>query len=135
MQDAKVKTFVDKQVDELSGGQRQRCWIAMALAQRTDIILLDEPTTFLDLKIQVELMDLLADLAHGQGQTLVIVLHELNLTATYADTLVMLKDGDIAHQGTPNEIFTRENLKQVSDLDAAILVLIIVTLAPGSTNH
>ncbi|MBL1420529.1 MAG: ABC transporter ATP-binding protein [Alphaproteobacteria bacterium] len=122
MQTARVDVFANMQVDELSGGQRQRCWIAMALAQETETILLDEPTTFLDLKIQVELMDLLADLAHKGGRTLVIVLHELNLAAAYADTLIMMKDGEITHQGAPSEVFTSENLKQVFDLDADIII-------------
>lgn len=126
---AKVDVFADLQVDDLSGGQRQRCWVAMAMAQETDIILLDEPTTFLDLKIQVELMDLLSTLAHENGRTLVVVLHELNLAAAYADNLVMIKQGKIVFKGEPNKIFTSDNLKFVFDLDADILI------DPSSNRH
>lgn len=121
MQTAKVTEFADRPVDTLSGGQRQRCWIAMVLAQETDLLLLDEPTTFLDLKIQVDLMELLADLAHTGGRTLVVVLHELNLAAAYADHLVMMKDGRIACAGAPETVFTQERLKSVFDLDAKIV--------------
>lgn len=118
---ADVAHFADRSVDALSGGQRQRCWIAMVLAQETDLILLDEPTTFLDLKVQVELLELLVGLAHRKGRTLLMVLHDLNLAATYADTLVMLKAGRIHHRGDPTEIFTAANLKAVFDLDCRIL--------------
>lgn len=121
MQVAGVAEFAERSVDTLSGGQRQRCWIAMVLAQQTDLILLDEPTTFLDLKVQVELMDLLAGLAHDMGRTLVIVLHELSLAAAYADNLVMLRDGAIVCQGAPATVFTAARLKQVFDLDANVL--------------
>lgn len=122
MRTAKVEQFAERQVDDLSGGQRQRCWIAMVLAQQTDLILLDEPTTFLDLKVQVDLMQLLQQLAHEHGRTLVVVLHELNLAAAYADHLVMMKAGNILAQGHPREVFTSDHLKQVFDLDAHVLV-------------
>jgi iron complex transport system ATP-binding protein len=92
MQTAGVAEFAERPVDTLSGGQRQRCWIAMVLAQQTDLILLDEPTTFLDLKVQVDLMELLTGLAHEASRTLVVVLHELSLAAAYADYLVMLRE-------------------------------------------
>lgn len=118
---ADIDEFSDRFVDSLSGGQRQRCWIAMVLAQQTDLILLDEPTTFLDLKVQVDLMDLLTGLAHEAGRTLVIVMHELSLAAAYADYLVMMKDGEIAHAGRPGDIFTAEHLKQVFDLNAKVI--------------
>jgi iron complex transport system ATP-binding protein len=121
MQTARVSEFADRPVDTLSGGQRQRCWLAMVLAQETDLLLLDEPTTFLDLKIQVDLMELLADLAHTGSRTLVVVLHELNLAAAYADHLVMMKDGRIACAGKPEDIFTQERLKSVFDLDARVI--------------
>lgn len=121
MATALVTEFADRPVDSLSGGQRQRCWIAMVLAQETDLLLLDEPTTFLDLKVQVDLMELLADLAHSGGRTLVIVLHELSLAAAYADHLVMMKDGKIACEGAPDAIFTAERLKDVFDLDARVV--------------
>ena len=118
---ADVATFADRPVDALSGGQRQRCWIAMVLAQETDLLLLDEPTTFLDLKVQVDLLELLVSLAHTQGRTLLVVLHDLNLAAAYADRLVMMKAGRILHDGPPETVFTADNLKQVFDLDAQVI--------------
>ncbi|MFD1253498.1 putative siderophore transport system ATP-binding protein YusV [Devosia equisanguinis] len=118
---ARVADFADRAVDTLSGGQRQRCWVAMVLAQDTDLILLDEPTTFLDLKVQVDLMDLFAGLAHDHGRTLVIVLHELSLAAAYADYLVMMKSGQVVAAGDPQAIFTAARLKEVFDLDASVL--------------
>ncbi len=118
---AGITQFADRSVDTLSGGQRQRCWVAMVLAQETRLILLDEPTTFLDLKVQVDLMDLFASLAHDRGHTLLIVLHELSLAAAYADYLVMMKDGKIVSAGEPDDIFTAERLKHVFDLDASVL--------------
>lgn len=121
METARVLEFADRPVDGLSGGQRQRCWIAMVLAQETELILLDEPTTFLDLKVQVDLMDMLVRLAHDTGRTLVVVLHELNLAAAYADRLVMLRDGRIEQAGTPEAIFNSANLKAVFDLNAHVI--------------
>src|SRR5690606_7488810 len=121
MATAGITDFADRAVDTLSGGQRQRCWVAMVLAQETDLILLDEPTTFLDLKVQVDLMDLLTGLAHERGRTLVIVLHELSLAAAYADHLVMMKQGRIVASGSPDAIFTAERLKHVFGLDANVL--------------
>lgn len=87
--------FAGTPVAALSGGQRQRCWIAMAMAQETSVILLDEPTTFLDLRYQVEVLDLLARLAHAHGRTVVVVLHDLNMAVAYADTVLCLKDGRV----------------------------------------
>lgn len=121
MATANVTDFRDRSVDSLSGGQRQRCWIAMVLAQQTDLILLDEPTTFLDLKVQVDLMELFARLAHEQGRTLLIVLHELSLAAAYADYLVMMKDGAIAAHGDVEDIFSPPMLKHVFDLDVSVM--------------
>jgi len=118
---AGIGEFADRAVDTLSGGQRQRCWVAMVLAQETELILLDEPTTFLDLKVQVDLMDLLTGLAHERGRTLVVVLHELSLAAAYADYLVMMKAGHIVSAGAPDDIFTAERLKDVFGLDASVL--------------
>ncbi|MBC7311175.1 MAG: ABC transporter ATP-binding protein, partial [Rhizobium sp.] len=89
----KTADLADRPVDELSGGQRQRVWIAMALAQQTEILLLDEPTTFLDISHQVEVLDLLTDLNHTRGTTIVMVLHDLNLAARYADLLVAIESG------------------------------------------
>lgn len=118
---AGVTEFAERNVDALSGGQRQRCWIAMVLAQETDLILLDEPTTFLDLKVQVDLLELLSRLAHEHGRTLLLVLHDLNLAAAYADTLVMMRQGRIEHSGSPETVFTSAHLKQVFDLDAHVI--------------
>ncbi len=93
--------LADRVVDELSGGQRQRVWIAMALAQGTDLLLLDEPTTYLDVAHQVEMLDLLAELNARRGTTIVMVLHDLNLSARYADHLVALRGGAVVAEGTP----------------------------------
>ena len=108
--------LAERAVDELSGGQRQRVWIAMALAQETDILLLDEPTTFLDLSNQLEILDLLTDLNASRGTTIVMVLHDINLAARYSDYLVALKNGAIKHQGRPEDVITPENLRDVFDI-------------------
>jgi len=121
MQMADVKQLADCAIADLSGGQRQRCWIAMVLAQQTDIILLDEPTTYLDLKVQVDLLELLTEMAHQHNRTLVIVLHELNLAVAYADHLIMMKQGKIHAQGTPKQVFTSENLQAVFGLSARVI--------------
>lgn len=121
MDTANVAQFAERPIDDLSGGQRQRCWIAMVLAQETELILLDEPTTFLDLKVQVDLLELLVRLAHDKGRTLLVVLHDLNLAAAYADSLVMMRDGRIEHSGSPEAVFTTTHLKQVFDLDAHVI--------------
>ncbi|MCD6640394.1 MAG: ABC transporter ATP-binding protein [Nocardioides sp.] len=108
-------------VDELSGGQRQRVWIAMALAQRTDLLLLDEPTTYLDLAHQVELLDVLRELNTRRGTTIVMVLHELNLAARYADHLVAMKDGRLVAAGHPNEVVTAPMMAEVFGLSCRVL--------------
>ncbi|MCF8590489.1 ABC transporter ATP-binding protein [Gordonia sp. HY285] len=113
--------LADRPVDELSGGQRQRVWIAMALAQETDILLLDEPTTFLDLAHQVEVLDLLTDLRERRGTTIVMVLHDLNLAARYADRLVAMRSGSIHATGTPDEVMTVELVDEVFGLKSQIL--------------
>ncbi|MFC9436836.1 ABC transporter ATP-binding protein [Nocardia sp. NPDC057030] len=110
-----------RSVDELSGGQRQRVWIAMALAQRTPIMLLDEPTTFLDIAHQVEVLDLLADLNKVDGTTVVIVMHDLNLAARYGDHLIAMKGGDIACEGAPADILTADLVEDVFGLPAQII--------------
>ncbi|MGE7022176.1 ABC transporter ATP-binding protein [Solibacillus cecembensis] len=110
----------DRQVDALSGGQRQRAWIAMTLAQETPIILLDEPTTYLDMTHQIELLDFLFDLNREYKRTIVMVLHDLNLACRYADNLVAIHDKKVAVQGTPEEIVTTEMVKEIFNLDALI---------------
>ncbi len=113
--------LADRSVDELSGGQRQRVWIAMALAQGTDILLLDEPTTFLDLAHQVEVLDLLAELNAAKQRTVVCVLHDLNLAARYAHHLVAMKDGAIVAEGPPATVMTEANVKEVFGLDSKVV--------------
>lgn len=117
----KTVELADRPVDELSGGQRQRVWIAMALAQHTDLLLLDEPTTFLDISHQVEVLDLLIDLNHQRGTTIVMVLHDLNLAARYADYLVAMKDGHLHVTGRPDEVLTEQNVRQVFGLESRII--------------
>lgn len=113
--------LADRPVDELSGGQRQRVWIAMALAQQTDILLLDEPTTFLDVNHQVEVLDLLTELNQGSGVTIVMVLHDLNLAARYCDRLVMIADGRIHASGAPAEVLTEDNVRNVFGLENRVI--------------
>ncbi|MFC7405315.1 ABC transporter ATP-binding protein [Georgenia alba] len=114
--------LADRPVDELSGGQRQRVWIAMALAQQTDVLLLDEPTTFLDVSHQIEVLDLLTDLNRQRGTTIVMVLHDLNLAARYADHLVALAGGGLHAAGAPGEVLTAECVRAVFGLDSEIIV-------------
>lgn len=112
--------FADRPVDTLSGGQRQRAWIAMALAQQTEVLLLDEPTTYLDLAYQIDVLDLLADL-NERGRTIVMVLHDLNQAARYADTIVALRGGQIIAQGTPEIVMTAGTVREVFGLHAQII--------------
>jgi iron complex transport system ATP-binding protein len=108
-------------VDELSGGQRQRAWIAMALAQGTDLLLLDEPTTYLDVTHQVEMLDLLVDLNRTRGTTVVMVLHDLNLAARYADHLVAMSEGRVVAEGTPRAVVTEETVRAVFGLENRVI--------------
>ncbi|GAA4089091.1 ABC transporter ATP-binding protein [Streptomyces sp. NPDC048491] len=103
----------ERYVDELSGGQRQRVWIAMALAQQTPLLLLDEPTTFLDIQHQIEVLDLCAQLHEEQGRTLVAVLHDLNQAARYASHLVAMRDGEVVAEGAPASVVTAELVERV----------------------
>ncbi|ACL20125.1 ABC transporter related [Desulfitobacterium hafniense DCB-2] len=115
-----ITELANRSVDELSGGQRQRVWIAMALAQQTDILLLDEPTTFLDITYQVEILDLLTDLNRKRGTTIVMVLHDINLSARYADYIFAVHQGNLIAQGAPGEIITADLMKQVFGLDCVV---------------
>ncbi|MEU0571696.1 ABC transporter ATP-binding protein [Nonomuraea sp. NPDC005983] len=113
--------LAERPLDELSGGQRQRAWISMALAQGTDLLLLDEPTTFLDLAHQVEVLELVRHLHQAAGRTIVMVLHDLNLAARYADRLVAMREGRVVAAGTPHDVLTEDLLAEVFDLDAKII--------------
>jgi len=113
--------LASRPVDELSGGQRQRVWIAMALAQRTEILLLDEPTTFLDISHQIEVLDLLAELNQTEGRTIVIVLHDLNLACRYGDHLIAMKDGLIVAEGAPAEILTEQIVEDVFGMPCRVI--------------
>ncbi len=114
--------LIGRPVMGLSGGQRQRVWIAMALAQQTDVLLLDEPITFLDVNYQIEILDLLADLRDSRGTTIVVVLHELNLAARYADHLIAMKDGKIVMQGQPADVVTTSVVEEVFDLHCDVIL-------------
>ncbi|MFE7196708.1 ABC transporter ATP-binding protein [Microbacterium oxydans] len=111
--------LAERYVDQLSGGQRQRVWVALLLAQQTPVMLLDEPTTFLDIAHQYELLDLLRDL-NAQGKTVIAVLHDLNQAARYADNLVLMKEGRVIATGTPSELITAERVGDVFGIDAVV---------------
>jgi iron complex transport system ATP-binding protein len=113
--------LAERPMDELSGGQRQRVWIAMALAQQTEILLLDEPTTFLDISHQIEVLDLLTDLNESRRTTIVMVLHDLNLAARYSDHLIVIADGHLHVAGTPEEVLTEKNVLHAFGLDCRII--------------
>ncbi|MEC0304284.1 ABC transporter ATP-binding protein, partial [Terribacillus saccharophilus] len=116
-----ITELANRHLDELSGGQRQRVWIAMALAQQTDILFLDEPTTFLDITYQVEILDLLTDLNRKYGTTIVMVLHDINLAARYADYIFALRKGELIAEGRPSEIITDELIKEIFELDCTVI--------------
>ncbi len=116
-----ITELANRNIDELSGGQRQRVWIAMALAQQTDILFLDEPTTFLDITYQVEILDLLTDLNRKYGTTIVMVLHDINLSARYADHIFALQQGKLMSEGTPSEVITSTLIKNIFGLDCKVI--------------
>jgi iron complex transport system ATP-binding protein len=115
-----VADLADRPVDELSGGQRQRVWISMTLAQGTDLLLLDEPTTYLDLAHAIDVLDLVNDL-HTSGCTVVMVLHDLNLAARYSDNLIVMREGAILAQGHPRDVITAELLHEAFGLRARVI--------------
>lgn len=121
LEKTRILEFRDRPIEALSGGQRQRAWIAMALAQETDILLLDEPTTYLDLAHQLEVLKLLEELNKKEGRTIVMVIHELNNAARFADHMIGVKKGKIVCQGTAHEVMTKENLKEIFNIDAEIV--------------
>ncbi|MGQ0626123.1 MAG: ABC transporter ATP-binding protein [Sporichthyaceae bacterium] len=116
-----IADLAERTVDTLSGGQRQRAWISMALAQGTDLLLLDEPTTFLDLSHQVEVLDLVERLHAEAGRTVLMVLHDLNLAARYSHRLIAMKDGAIVASGPPAQVLTEALLAEVFALDARVV--------------
>jgi iron complex transport system ATP-binding protein len=116
-----VVDLAARPVDELSGGQRQRAWIAMALAQGTDILLCDEPTTFLDLAHQIDVLELLADLNRRDGRTIVLVLHDLNHAARYAHRVIAMAQGRVVAEGTPREVVTQDRVEAVFGLRCVVV--------------
>lgn len=121
LQSTGIEEFRERPIEALSGGQRQRAWIAMALAQQTEILILDEPTTYLDLAHQLEILKLLEELNKKQGTTIVMVIHELNNAARFADHMIGVKKGKVVCQGTAHEVMTKENLKELFNIDAEIV--------------
>ena len=113
--------LASRTLDELSGGQRQRVWISMVLAQNTDILFLDEPTTYLDLATSVDILELVDSLRQDLGRTVVMVLHDLNLAVRYSDYLVVMKDGQVIASGIPAEVITAELLQEAFDLRARVI--------------
>ncbi|MGW5354057.1 ABC transporter ATP-binding protein [Streptomyces sp. NPDC004031] len=113
--------LVDRPVDELSGGQRQRAWIAMAVAQGTPVLLLDEPTTYLDLAHQIDVLDLITDLNRREGRTVVMVLHDLNQACRYADHVIAMKSGRIVAEGAPGEVVTEATVEDVFGLRCRVV--------------
>ncbi len=116
-----VKDLADRSLDTLSGGQRQRAWISMALAQETETLLLDEPTTFLDMAHQLEVLQLLRRLNRDEGRTIVMVLHDLNNASRHADHIIALRDGKVSASGTPAEVIKPELLREVFDIETEVV--------------
>lgn len=116
-----LEKLAQRQVDQLSGGERQRAWIAMALAQKTSVLLLDEPTTFLDIRHQLDVLNLVRNLNREHHITVGWVLHDLNQAAAYSDNLIMMKNGQILAQGDPKTVMTTNNIKEVFDVDMMII--------------
>lgn len=113
--------FKDRELSDLSGGQRQRVWLAMALAQETDILLLDEPTTFLDMSHQLEVLNIVKKLNDKHGCTVVMVLHDINHAAKYSDFIIAMKDGKILYKDNPNLIMNKKVLKDIYNIDAELI--------------
>lgn len=133
-----ISDLADCYLDELSGGQRQRVWIAMALAQQTDILFLDEPTTYLDITYQVEILDMLTDLNRKRGTTIVLVLHDINLSARYADYIFAFQKGKLVAEGTPSEVISSQLIKDVFGLDCTVIqdpVSLSPSIVPIGRHH
>ncbi|MFC7321909.1 ABC transporter ATP-binding protein [Halobacillus campisalis] len=120
LHDTNLTELKDRSVDSLSGGQRQRAWIAMTLAQNTDLLLLDEPTTYLDMTHQIDILDLLFDLNQDNGRTVVMVLHDINLACRYADHIVAVKDKEVFDQGKPEDVITCELMQHVFEMNCDV---------------
>ncbi|MCB2312630.1 ABC transporter ATP-binding protein [Clostridium tagluense] len=120
IQETGLEDFADREIENLSGGQMQRAWIAMTLAQETDIIILDEPTTYLDMCYQLEVLQVLEKLNKQKNITIVMVLHELNNACRFASNIIALKKGKIICQGIPKEAITKENLKEIYGIDGRL---------------
>ncbi|WP_044913735.1 ABC transporter ATP-binding protein [Butyrivibrio sp. WCE2006] len=116
-----ITDLADRSIDELSGGQRQRVFIALALAQNTDILFLDEPTTYLDIAYQVEILDLLKELNRVRKTTIVMVLHDINLSSKYADHIFAMKDGHLLTEGTPEEIITEATIRDIYGINSVVI--------------
>ena len=116
-----IQELAGRRVEELSGGQRQRVWVAMMLAQDPRIMLLDEPTTYLDIAHQVDLLDLLDELNERRGTTVVMVLHDLNLAARYAHHLVVMSEGRVVREGTPSEVLTADCVREAFGMESRVI--------------
>lgn len=116
-----MEDLAERTPQQLSGGQLQRAWIAMAIAQQTDILFLDEPTSFLDVAHQLDILQLVQRLNREHGKTIVMVIHELNEAARFADYLVAMREGEIRYQGTPDEAFTQEMMQEVFGIDSVLM--------------
>ncbi|MFT4108378.1 ABC transporter ATP-binding protein [Propionicimonas sp.] len=135
---AGVLDLAERRVDALSGGQRQRVWIAMALAQQADLLLLDEPTTYLDISHQIDVLDLLADLNVQRGTTIVMVLHELSLACRYADHLIAMRGGEMIAAGAPADVVDAALVREVFGIDALVVpdpVTGTPSVSPFSRHH
>jgi len=121
IESTRMVEFSDRPIDQLSGGQRQRAWIAMALAQQTDILFLDEPTTFLDMAHQLEVLELLQELNATAKRTIVMVVHDLNHASRYANHMVAIKSGTVVGEGSPEEVMTQDILRKVFGIEADII--------------
>jgi iron complex transport system ATP-binding protein len=116
-----LDAYRDREVDTLSGGERQRAWIAMALAQKTDVLLLDEPTTYLDIHYQIDVLSLVRDLNTEHGITVGWVLHDLNQAAAYSDRMVMLRDGAVVRHGPPEQVMTPDAIREVFGIECCVI--------------
>ncbi|MPN31718.1 Ferric enterobactin transport ATP-binding protein FepC [bioreactor metagenome] len=120
MEITNVAEFKDSQISDLSGGQRQSVWIAMALAQNTKILFLDEPTTYLDIRYQIEILKLIKQLYKEFGITIITVLHDINQAIHYSDEIIAMKDGKIIAQGAPKDVISEKTIKEVYDIDLKV---------------